>query len=195
VKVPEIVLDAVAGRPDLQVSHETHGDMIDPEQWGSVLSPPDENGISTYRYLLWRVFDERLPVLIVMMLNPSKATHSEGDRTVDGLVRRARRMGYGTVVVMNCFAYRATEPSEMRKAVDPIGPENDEILRRILSQEGDLLCAWGVNATHMEREKDVKWAISTGKATPHYLRLCAGGAPEHPLYVPLAIGLTRWSPI
>ena len=166
---------------------------MDPQEWGAVLSQADADGNSQFRYLLWRITDTELPLLMVMMLNPSRATHEQGDRTVDGLMRRAARLGYGGVLVMNCFAYRATDPAEMKKAEDPVGPANDDIVAAILAEDADLLCAWGVNATHRDREREVKCSISSGRARPHVLRLCASGAPEHPLYIPSALGLTPWS--
>ena len=179
--------------PGLRMYIDDRGDMFSSEQWGAILSP-EMDGFSTYRYLLWRVFDTTLPLLFVLMLNPSKATHDTGDRTVDGLVRRVRRMGYGGIVVVNCFAYRATDPADMKRAEDPVGPANDNIIEIVLSQDVDLLCAWGANATHRNREKEVTCAISSGRARPHMLRLCASGAPEHPLYIQLATGLSRWDP-
>lgn len=190
---PDVVLRVIARHPGLEAHSVTIGDMFAPQEWGAVLSPRGEDGYSTYRYLLWRVMDPAKPILIVMMLNPSRATHEQGDRTVDGLMRRATAMGYGGIIVINCFAYRATDPSDMRRAADPVGPENDVITSMVLDQEADLLCAWGVNATHRERERAVKCAISSGRAKPHALRLCANGAPEHPLYIPSALGLSPWS--
>lgn len=189
--LPSVIADILAAHPELKAFAEERGDMFSTEQWGAVLSEEIE-GFAIYRYVLWRIFNDALPMLIVLMLNPSKATHDRGDRTVDGLMRRARRMGYGGIMVVNCFAYRATDPGDMKRAEDPVGPANDSVIAIILSQDADLLCAWGVNATHREREKEVKCVISSAEARPHTLRLCANGAPEHPLYIPLATGLTPW---
>lgn len=182
-----------AAHPDLAVHITDRGDMFSAQEWGAVLSP-EVDGFAPYRYLLWRVFDPSLPLLVVLMLNPSKATHEQGDRTIDGLIRRAARMGYGGIVVANCFAYRATDPADMKKVEDPVGPVNDNVIGILLSQDVDLLCAWGVHATHRDREKEVRCAISSGRARPHVLRLCVSGAPEHPLYIPAATGLSRWEP-
>lgn len=192
--LPPVAIAIQREHPQLLVLQDERGDMFDTEQWGAILSPAQDDGSSIYRYLLWRIFDPTLPRLVVLMLNPSRATHLEGDRTVDGLIRRARRMGYGSIFVINCFAYRATDPDDMRLADDPVGPANDNIIGIVLDQDVDLLCAWGVNATHRGREKEVKCAISSGRARPHVLRLCASGAPEHPLYIPSAIGLSPWRP-
>lgn len=178
--------------PGLLLREERRGDLLEPQTWGAVLGPEGSDGQSEYRYMLWRIFDPLLPILVVLMLNPSGATHSQGDRTVDGLVRRARRLGYGGILVVNCFAWRAKDPSCMRRAPDPVGPANDRTIELALDQEVDLLCAWGTNATHLGREEKIRCLISEGRARPHWLRLCAGGAPEHPLYLPYALTPTPW---
>jgi len=189
---PRAALELLERAPHLVLLEDERGDMFSSELWGAVFGPQGDDGFSPYRYLLWRVFDPSLPLLIVLMLNPSRATHLDGDRTVDGLIRRARSMGYGGILVVNCFAWRATDPADMKRALDPVGPDNDLTLATVLSQNADLLCAWGVNASHAGREKRVRWLISEGRARPHWLRLCAGGAPEHPLYLPSALTLTPW---
>jgi hypothetical protein len=190
---PDVAVRIMRDNPELLMLVSERGDMFDPQQWGAILSPPQDDGTSVYRYLLWRVTDPTKPLLFVIMLNPSRATHEQGDRTIDGLMRRAAALGYGGLVVMNCFAYRATDPADMRRATDPVGPRNDNIIQAVLEQDVDLLCAWGVNAVHMDRERKVRCAISCGRARPHVLRLCASGAPEHPLYIPSALGLKPWS--
>lgn len=187
-----IVAAVLETAPELIAHHGQQEDLFNPQQWGAILSAPNEDGVALYRYLLWRIWDEDKPLLLVIMLNPSTADHLTGDRTADGLMRRARRLGYGGIIIANCFAFRATEPEDMEAAVDPVGPRNNQILQIILDTEGDLLCAWGVKAVHRNREKEVKCAISSGKARPHMLRLCVNGAPEHPLYIPSDLGLSPW---
>lgn len=189
---PPPALRLVREASGLVLLEQMTGDLLEPQSWGAVFSAPTCTGESQYRYMLWRIFDTRLPMLVVIMLNPSTATHMDGDRTVDGLVRRARRLGYGGILVVNCFAWRARDPQAMRKAANPVGPENDRAIAIALDQEVDVLCAWGTNATHLGREKKIRCLISGGRARPHWLRRCAGGAPEHPLYLPSGLALTPW---
>jgi hypothetical protein len=59
------------------------------------------------------------------MLNPSTATEVQNDPTVERCERRARALGFGAFRVLNIFAWRATDPRDMRAAADPVGPEND----------------------------------------------------------------------
>jgi hypothetical protein len=85
-----------------------------------------------YRYHLAWTWGEG-PPLVAWMLNPSTATHEVLDPTIAGLVKRARAWEYGGVEVVNLFALRATDPRLMRAHPDPIGPENDLMIRRVLS--------------------------------------------------------------
>ena len=192
-RIPQAAARLMALHPNLQLETHDAGDMIEPQAWGVIMSPRVD-GVSAYRYMLWRLFNPALPILVVVMLNPSTATHLEDDKTVDGLVRRARRLGYGGVLVVNCFAYRAREPGHMKSAQDPVGEANDDAI--VVATSGQrVLCAWGTNANHMGRGERVKCLMIENDAALHHLRLCKNGEPEHPLYVPSALGLTPWPDI
>jgi hypothetical protein len=193
MKLPKFLID-LQHEQNLIFANEEIGDFFHSESWGALFSP-ETDGHSDHRYVLWRIDNPNENPLVALMLNPSKATHLRGDRTVDGLFRRARRMGYGGLVVLNCFAFRATDPRDMKNADDPVGPDNDRIISKILEEPVDLLCAWGTHAKYLEREEKVKCLISSGNAKPHFLRLCNGGEPEHPLYIPQEIGLSPWETI
>lgn len=63
-----------------------------------------------YRYLLWRVWDESKPAAVFLMLNPSTADDVDNDPTVERCQRRVHALGYGSLKVVNIFAYRSTIP-------------------------------------------------------------------------------------
>ena len=79
-----------------------------------------------YRYTLTRTWDEGAGRVLFIMLNPSTATEVQNDPTVERCERRARTLGYGAFRVCNIFAYRATDPRDMRAQADPNGPGNDK---------------------------------------------------------------------
>jgi hypothetical protein len=81
-----------------------------------------------YRFLLTRTWGDG-PRALFIMLNPSTATEFQNDPTVERCERRARALGYGAFRVTNIFAWRATDPRDMRAAPDPVGAENDRDLR------------------------------------------------------------------
>jgi len=82
-----------------------------------------------YRYALTRTWDAQGKRVLFVMLNPSKATEVQNDPTVERCERRARALGFGAFQVTNIFAWRDTDPFQMRKAADPVGPENDKVIR------------------------------------------------------------------
>ena len=78
-----------------------------------------------YRYALWRVWDRSRGVCNFLLLNPSIADEVTNDPTSERCERRARRWGFGGLIVTNLFALCATDPAGLRRVADPIGPEND----------------------------------------------------------------------
>ena len=87
-----------------------------------------------YRYELRRTWDDRLPVLLWIGLNPSTADHIQDDPTNRRIAGFSRRWGYGGYVLANLFAYRSPDPKALKQARDPIGPENDTLLGKTLCQ-------------------------------------------------------------
>lgn len=97
----------------------------------------------TYRYSLWREWEPRRPRTALVMLNPSTADAAHDDPTIRRCIRLARAWDYGALEVVNLFAYRATDPTQLRRAADPIGPRNDDYLRRAGRRAADVILAWG----------------------------------------------------
>lgn len=146
-----------------------------------------------YRYILWRTWDADLPTLVVIMLNPSTAGHEGDDRTIGTLLARCMHFGYGSLLVLNLFALRATEPSEMKSSEDPIGPANDSILDMLLELRPErILCAWGAHGSHQNRSEDMRCRISRSGTIPQAIRLTKAGEPEHPLYKSPSLPHEEW---
>ena len=66
----------------------------------------------------------------------------------------AERLGYGSYVTGNLFAFISTKTKGLRAAMYPVGPENDEFLARIYAGR-DVICCWGANAAKLSRPRDV----------------------------------------
>lgn len=133
-----------------------------------------------YRYLLWRRWSEGHGTLLVIALNPSTADAHRDDPTVRRCVGFARDWGFRTLLVANLFAYRAAHPSDLRRAEDPVGPDNERLLRCALATAGRVLVAWGNGGRWRGRDRQVLESLSR----PLCLGLTRLGAPRHPLYVP-----------
>lgn len=141
-----------------------------------------------YRYALWRIWDESKPVAMIIGLNPSTADAENDDPTIRRCKKFAEFWGYGGVCMANLFAFRATEPSDMMKASDPIGPENDEWLVKLAKDAGVVVAAWSSKGRHLYRSSEVR------KMFPelHYIKLNKSGEPAHPLYLKGDLPLQKW---
>jgi hypothetical protein len=132
-----------------------------------------------YRYVLRRVWDRSKQSVLFIGLNPSTADATNDDPTIRRCIRFASDWGFGSVTVANLFAYRATQPQKLRRARDPIGPENDRWLQDLQSESDLVVAAWGVHGALRERNLEV-----LGKISPAYcLGLTKEGHPRHPLYL------------
>ena len=147
-----------------------------------------------YRYSLTRVWDETGSRALFIMLNPSTATEVQNDPTVERCERRARTLGYGAFRVLNIFAWRATDPRDMRAAGDPIGPGNDAAILESLPWSGGVICAWGTHGAHLNRGPEVEVLLRGAGAELQHLGLSKDGHPKHPLYIGYSVQPMPWLP-
>ena len=146
-----------------------------------------------YRYALTRVWDEDARRVLFVMLNPSKANEIANDPTVERCERRARTLGYGAFQVTNIFAWRDTDPKNMRKAKSPVGPANEATLIAGADWADDIVAAWGAHGDHLGQGVAMGDLLhGTGKPLFH-LGLTKAGHPKHPLYIGYATQPTRWN--
>lgn len=140
-----------------------------------------------YRYRLDRVWDESLPPLAFGMLNPSTADHERNDATIERCERRAKSLGFGSLIVWNLFAFRATDPKALKKESDPVGPDNDgfilEALDEVNSRGGKVIVGWGAHGSILNRHFEIIEVARRLRIELYCLGVTAAGQPKHPLYV------------
>ena len=161
-------------------------------QKGDAASEAIYSDCERYRYALTRVWDEGGGKVLFVMLNPSTATEVQNDPTVERCERRARALGFGAFRVCNIFAWRATDPRDMRAAADPVGPANDAAILEGAGWADAVVCAWGTHGAHLGRGAEVERLLrSTGQPLTH-LGLSLAGHPKHPLYIAYAQAPEPW---
>lgn len=154
-------------------------------QAGETLSEASYSACTSYRYALTRIWGPG-PRLAFVMLNPSTASELVNDPTVARCEARARAMGQGAFRVVNLFAFRATDPADLKRAASPVGPENDAVLAEAAAWADALLCAWGAHGAHLGRDAACLPILrEAGKPLLH-LGLTKAGQPRHPLYIAAA---------
>lgn len=142
-----------------------------------------------YRWWLTRMWDPALPTLAFIMLNPSTASAETDDPTIRRCMEFARRDGYGGICVFNLYAFRATNPKDLKAAA------MDDLAELVLTEQWlayaathftRIVCAWGniSKGTKRERVSRIMTMLRERESTQ---LLCLGhttsGEPRHPLYV------------
>ncbi|EBA04353.1 MAG: DUF1643 domain-containing protein [Paracoccaceae bacterium] len=154
--------------------HHTKGDAVSV----AIYSPCEK-----YRYSLTRVWDETAPRALYVMLNPSTATEVQNDPTVERCERRSRALGFGAFQVCNIFAWRDTDPRNMKAAKDPVGPANNATISDACKWANTIVCAWGTHGAHLARGKEVTKLMRATNLPLFHLGLSKAGHPKHPLYI------------
>jgi hypothetical protein len=147
-----------------------------------------------YRYTLSRTWDDSLPSVLFLLMNPSTASIKTNDPTVAKCCRYAMAWGYGSLWIGNSCAYRATDQKRLITAPDPIGPENDKYLVEMADQAALIVMAYGKPHESLRyRGLEVAMLISHGGTRAlHTLKLCKDGTPSHPLYLKGDLRPTVW---
>jgi hypothetical protein len=108
------------------------------------------------------------------------------------LVHFAKQEGCGGLLLRNVAAYSATDPRELGKVADPIGPRNEEVL--MLDAFGPRVAAWGNFVSERVRRRLLP-SIGIVKIHPGLLVFGVNGTgePKHPLYLKNATRLASWA--
>lgn len=153
-----------------------------------------------FRYWLVRQWDDSLPCLVFVMLNPSTADANEDDATIRKCMGFARAKGYGGILVVNLYAYRATHPRVLKFNGWQTGPDNGKALSMALElarkQEGGehrVICAWGANARGRPEAGAFIQAATIVGVPLYALKRSPDGTPHHPLMLPYTCNMEAMS--
>jgi hypothetical protein len=149
-----------------------------------------------YRYSLTREIadpqfgcldeDDRGGTVTFVGLNPSTADATQDDPTIRRCVRFAREWGFDRLKMVNLFAYRATNPDDLCRAVldgsHIVGPENDHVISLAFGGSDKIVAAWGA-VTPMLALRVYEFAETFGGWQMWALGLTKHGSPRHPLYM------------
>jgi hypothetical protein len=140
-----------------------------------------------YRYWLTRRWGQG-KLLPYIMLNPSTADALKDDQTVRRCMFFARRLGYDGILVLNLYAFRATQPKDLEAAaaagVNVVGPENLRWVEELTKDSMEVVLAWG-GMTFKEMDHHGEVILATLSALPRDVTyLCLGAtaneSPRHP---------------
>jgi hypothetical protein len=91
-------------------------------------------------------------------------------------------------VIVNLFAHRHTDPKTLQQVAEPVGPANDDALRRLTAAATRTIVAWGAGGGLYGRSR----AVAPLLDRPLCLGTTRRGEPRHPLYVAGDAPLMPW---
>lgn len=119
-------------------------------------------------------------------MNPSTADHTKNDPTILKIIRYSTKWGYGSVLVLNVYAFRSSKPENLPQVMsEAVGYLNDwwiKTMFRFAARKGvPVICAWGVK--HKERGAKVRAIADEAGLTLKCLELALNGEPKHPRFL------------
>lgn len=112
------------------------------------------------------------------------------DPTLRRVIRFSQTFGYGSLEVVNLFAFRSPDPGVLTSVPDPIDAENDFYIQEAAKRAGIVIAAWGAMGMLYERDR----AVLPLLGSPVYcLGMTRNGSPRHPLYLRFNTSLCHFS--
>ncbi len=145
-----------------------------------------------HRYVLWRRWTDSRRMIAFIGLNPSTADEVRNDPTVTRCINYAKAWGYGGMYMLNAFAFRATDPRNMKRCDYPVGPHNDGFILDYVRRAKAVVVCWGVHGAFQGRSAALARLL---RGVPV---CCFGvtksGEPKHPLYLSKTTKTIPWVP-
>lgn len=147
-----------------------------------------------HRLWLSRVWDEELPLMHVIGLNPSTADAYRDDPSVRRIMGFAQDALYGGFILTNLCSLRATHPRVMLAALRcgsydwESHAANLREIHQVLPRTAIDVAMWGADEAKVvfgdkRLAADVLEMLARAGRTLHALAVTKGGHPRHPLYL------------
>ncbi len=138
-----------------------------------------------YRYV-WvkQVIENNFRICLFIMLNPSTADEYGPDPTIRRCIKFAQKWNRGILIVLNLFALRSTDPLNLKRVTNPVGPTNDVLINTFTHRAQHAICAWGNHGSLKDRSAQVLTRLRGNGVLLCHLGLNQSGEPKHPLYLP-----------
>lgn len=138
-----------------------------------------------YRYWLTRNWGNSSNRVTFVGLNPSTADAMQDDPTIRKCIGFAKRFRFGSLLMLNLFAFRATDPKQLALTTDPVGDREHFWNGFAQVKRGEIvICSWGAKEVqgYLSWPAKVMHVLAERGAMTRAIQLNRNGSPKHPLY-------------
>ena len=144
----------------------------------------------SYRFLLWRFWDER-PRILFAGLNPSTGNEFQNDPTVSRWCQFAQAWGYGGFYAANLYPFITPHPEEL-VAPTCFHKANYPALKMASDLAVLTVACWGDGIKKVAGGLEIADHVRKNLTKPMCFGLTQSGNPRHPLYLPSNAQLTEF---
>lgn len=108
-----------------------------------------------YRYSLTRIWDKNIKKATIIMLNPSIANVLKNDLSINRCLNFCIDNNYGSLEVVNLFAFIETDSNKLNAKTEFIGKDNDRYILAAIERADIIIVAWGSDKEYRTRKKEI----------------------------------------
>jgi hypothetical protein len=145
-----------------------------------------------YRLQLWRLWDDQLPIIMFLMLNPSSADAHNDDPTIRRCVNFTKNWGYGGFYIGNLYPLISSKPKLLLESLSVSHSENKLNLDEMAEKCDKIICAWG-NFEIVKKLGIPNDFLIDYKNKLYYISKSKNETPKHPLYLKSSLKLKKYN--
>lgn len=132
----------------------------------------EENNEKFFRYSYIKCWDKSKPKIVAILLNPSKATLTRNDKTLDFLTEYFMNKDYGSMKIINLFCYMCTKSNRIQNTENDYEDKNWKYVKRYIdgNKDKDFFIGWGNSFDSIEKSEFIKDAKCKKKFIENFFR-------------------------
>lgn len=127
----------------------------------------DDEENPVFRYSLTRQWDKDKNKATIIMLNPSIGNVLKNDLSINRCINFCIDNNFGSLEVVNLYAFIETDSKKLAGKKEFIGSENDKYIQAAVESADTVIVAWGSNKKYQNRKKDV-WNLFLDERPVYY---------------------------
>jgi len=138
-----------------------------------------------HRFYLKCVWNNEIPGIIYVMLNPSTTDNISCDDTVEKIIEFSIQQGYGSTEIINLFSLIDPNSDNLRSGNNLVLPENRKMIESVIKDASgsnkQIVLAWGGKGYFFNANAFVFKLINDFGIRPYCLGTLKYNQPIHPV--------------